>query len=108
MVFVHGAALQLPFKPKSFSTIISLNLVHVIKDIQKLLFGLKNVLTNNGIISLTKLIINNRFADKYLHKWGKAGELFPRNMDQLRSALDALGMSVKQQIDGNMALISCT
>ena len=108
MVFVHGDALQLPFKPKIFSTIISLNLLHVIADIQKVLFGLKNVLTANGIISFTTLIENNRFADKYLHMWGKAGELFPRNIDQLTSVLDELGMSVRQQIEGNMAFISCT
>ncbi len=107
MVFVHGDALQLPFKPRSFSTIISLNLVHVVEDIQKLLFGLKNVLTNNGFISLTTLIENNRLADRYLHIWGKAGELFPRNIAQLTSVLNALGMSVKQQIEGNMAFISC-
>lgn len=108
MVFVHGDVLQLPFKPKNFSTIISLNLLHVIEDIQKVLFRLKNVLTDNGIISFTTLIENNRFADKYLHMWGRAGELFPRNMDQLTSLLDALGMSVRKQIEGNMAFISCT
>lgn len=108
MVFMHGDALHLPFKPKNFSTIISLNLVHVVEDIQKVLFGLKNALTNDGTISLTTLIENNRFADKYLHMWGKAGELFPRNIAQLTSALNALGMSVKQQIEGNMAFISCT
>jgi ubiquinone/menaquinone biosynthesis C-methylase UbiE len=107
IVFVHGDALQLPFKPKNFSVIISLNLLHVIEDIQKVLFGLRNILTENGIISFTTLIENNRFADKYLHMWGKAGELFPRNINQLTSVLDALGMSVKQQIEGNMAFISC-
>ena len=96
IVFVHGDALQLPFKPKNFSVIISLNLLHVIEDIQKVLFGLRNILTENGIISFTTLIENNRFADKYLHMWGKAGELFPRNINQLTSVLDALGMSVKQ------------
>ena len=29
MVFLHGDALELPFKPKSFTTIISMNLLHV-------------------------------------------------------------------------------
>jgi ubiquinone/menaquinone biosynthesis C-methylase UbiE len=106
MVFVHGDALQLPFKPKSFSTVISLNLLHVMEDIKKVLFELRNVLAHRGTISLTTLIENNRFADKYLHMWGKAGELVPRNANQLIAAFDALGMSIKYRIEGNMAFIS--
>ena len=37
MVFIHGDVLQLPFKPNTFHTIISLNLMHVLDDINKIL-----------------------------------------------------------------------
>ncbi len=37
MVFLHADALQLPFKPNSFSTIISQNLLHCLDDTKKLL-----------------------------------------------------------------------
>ena len=43
MVFIHGDALQLPFEPNTFHTIISLNLMHVLDDINKFLAGLRNV-----------------------------------------------------------------
>ena len=36
MVFLHGDALELPFKPKSFTTIISMNLLHVLDDEENL------------------------------------------------------------------------
>lgn len=55
MVFLHGDVLQLPFKPKSFGTVISLNLLHVLEDVKKLLQELRNVLMDGGTISLTTL-----------------------------------------------------
>lgn len=108
MVFVHGDALQLPFKPQSFKTIISLNLLHVLKDITGMLQEIRNVLSDGGAIFLTTLIKNNRFADRYLHMWGKAGEVVPRNADQLFAVFNELDMPVKYRIKGNMAFISYT
>ena len=109
MVFLHGDVLQLPFKPKSFGTIISLNLLHVFEDedVKRVLQGLKKVLLDGGTISFTTLVENNRFADKYLHMWGKAGELVPRNANQLFSLFDALGMAIEYRIEGNLAFIYC-
>jgi SAM-dependent methyltransferase len=106
MIFVHGDALQLPFKPKSFKTVISLNLLHVLNDIEGILQGINNLLSDKGSIFLTTLIENNRFADKYLHLWGKAGEVVPRNEGQLFSVFEKLGIPVKYSIKGNMAFIS--
>lgn len=105
MVFLHGDILQLPFKPKSFGTVISLNLLHVLEDVKKVLQELRNVLMDGGTISLTTLIEHNRFADKYLHMLGKAGKLFPRDAKQLFAVFDALGMPVKYRIKGNLAFI---
>ena len=107
MVFLHGDALQLPFKPKSFGTIISLNLLHVFddKDLRRALQELKKVLSDGGTISFTTLVENDRFADKYLHMWGKAGELVPRKANLLFSVFDALGMPIDYRIKGNLAFI---
>ena len=106
MVFVHGDALQLPFKPKSIKTIISLNLLHVLEDIEGILQGMRTVLSDGGTIFLTTLVENNRFSDTYLRMWGRAGEVVPRTADQLFSVFDALGIPVKYRIRGNMAFIS--
>jgi SAM-dependent methyltransferase len=105
MVFLHGDALQLPFNHKSFSTVISLNLLHVLEDIRKVLVELRNVLADGGTISLTTLIENNRFADKYLHMWDKAGEVVSRNANQLFAVFDELDMVIKYTIKGNLAFI---
>jgi ubiquinone/menaquinone biosynthesis C-methylase UbiE len=107
IVFLHGDALHLPFEPKSFGTIISLNLLHVFedKDVRRVLQELKKVLLDGGTISFTALIENNRFADKYLHMWGKAGEVVARKANQLLAIFDALGMSIEYRIEGNLAFI---
>jgi SAM-dependent methyltransferase len=106
MVLMHGDALNLPFKHKSFSTVISLNLLHVLEDIKKVLLEFRNALADGGTFFLTTLIKNNRFADKYLQMWGNAGEVVPRNANQLFTVFDALDIPIKYRIKGNLAFIS--
>ena len=105
MVFLHGDALNLPFKPKIFNTIISLNLLHVLSDVKKVLLGLRNVLTDNGTMSFTTLIENNRFADKYFNIMGKKGLSVPRKAHELFEIFNDISMPVKFDIKGNMAFI---
>lgn len=107
MVFLQGDALQLPFKPKSFETIISMNLLHVIPEIAKLVAGIKNVLNNDGTITFTTLVKSNRFlANRYLNFMGHMGEAVPRTINQLLTVFNELNMPVKHQVVGNMAFIN--
>jgi len=105
MVFLHADALQLPFQQKSFNTIISQNLLHCLDDIKKLLIGLKNVLSDGGRMYFTTLVKGNRLADRYLEALAGGGKLVSRNIDQHQSVFEELGMSIKYDIDGNMAFI---
>jgi len=105
IVFLHGDALKLPFVPNAFHTIISLNLLHVLDDINKLLVGLINVLANDGKIYFTTLVKGNRIADRYLKIWENAGEVVSRDIIQLETVFDQLGMPIKYNINGNMAFI---
>lgn len=105
-VFLHGDALRLPFKPKSFGTVIALNLLHVIEDVRQVLLEIQRVLADGGAMTLTTLIENNRLVDKYLQILGSSGKLVPRKINQLVSAFDDLGMTVKYHIKGNMAFIN--
>ena len=108
MVFLQGDALKLPFKLKSFNTIISLNLLHVLDDVKKALSGLRNALAEKGMMSFTTLIKNNRRADKYLEKMlKKTSGVSPRTLDQLRTAFNEVGASCKYDINGNMAFVYC-
>lgn len=86
----------MPFKPKSFNTIISLNLLHVFDDVKKVLLGLRNVLSEKGTISFTTLVKNNRVADKYLKMMlEKTCKVAPKNIDQLYVFFDELGMPIR-------------
>jgi SAM-dependent methyltransferase len=105
MVFLHGDVLQLPFKPKSLGTVISLNVLHALKDAEGMLQGLRKATLDEGSISLTTLAANNRLADRYLYKLGAAGALVPRSRNQLLAVFDALEMPVKYRIKGNLAFI---
>lgn len=105
IIFIYGDALQLPFASNKFQTIISLNLLHVLNDINKLLNGLRNIITDDGKIYFTTLVQSNRIADRYLKVWENKGEVVSRDMNQLEAVFIQLGMSVKYDIDGNMAFI---
>jgi ubiquinone/menaquinone biosynthesis C-methylase UbiE len=106
VVFLHGDVLQLPFKPKSFGTIIALNLLHVLEDVAGVLRALRKVLLDEGTIAFTTLIETNRLADRYLHMWARAGELVPRTASQLLTVFEKLGMPITYRIRGNMAFIT--
>jgi SAM-dependent methyltransferase len=104
MVFLQGDVLQLPFKPKSFGTVISLNLLHILgdEDLKRALQGLRNSLLDGGTISFTTLIENDRFADRYLLMLGNAGKVVRRNANQFFGLFDELGIPVKYRIEGNL------
>jgi SAM-dependent methyltransferase len=108
MVFLHGDALELPFKPKSFTTIISMNLLHCLDEVRKVLFGLKNVMADGATVSFSTLIKSGRLSDSYLNMLGNANALVPRTADQLLATFDGAGMPVQYRVSGNMAFIYCT
>jgi SAM-dependent methyltransferase len=105
MVFLHGDALTLPFEHKTFHTIISLNLLHVLNDVNNLLVGLRNVLADEGRIYFTTLVRGNRLADRYLKVWENAGEVVSRDIDELHAVFDKLKMPIEYDVNGNMAFI---
>jgi SAM-dependent methyltransferase len=105
MVFLHGDALELPFKPKSFTTIISMNLLHCLDDVGKVLRGFKKVMADGATASFSTLIKSGRLSDTYLNMLGNANALVPRTADQLLAIFDEAGMPVQRQVSGNMAFI---
>ncbi len=106
VVFLHGDVRELPFKPKSFGTIIALNLLHGLEDVPEVLRALRKILLDEGTMAFTTLIEAVRLADRYLRMWAKAGELVPRTAGQLLAEFKALGLPVTYRIQGNMAFIA--
>ncbi|KAF0144200.1 MAG: methylase involved in ubiquinone/menaquinone biosynthesi [Nitrospirae bacterium] len=105
MVFLRADALQLPFKPDNFNTIISLNLLHCLDDTKKLLVVLKKILSEDGRMYFTTLVKGNRLADRYLEALASGGKLVSRNIDEHQKVFNELGMPIKYDINGNMAFI---
>jgi ubiquinone/menaquinone biosynthesis C-methylase UbiE len=105
MVFLHADALQLPFQQKSFETIISLNLLHCLNDTKRLFFGLKNILSDNGKMYFTTLVKGHRLADKYLQALSAGGKLVFRSIEDHQAVFSQIEMSMKYDVNGNMAFI---
>jgi ubiquinone/menaquinone biosynthesis C-methylase UbiE len=105
MVFLHADALQLPFKPQSFNTIISLNLFHCLVDTKSLLTDLKTILSADGKMFFTTLIKANRLADKYLNALANSGKLVFRSIEDHQKVFDQLGISIEHNTNGNIAFI---
>lgn len=107
MVFFHGDALALPFKPQSFTTVISMNLLHVFQDPRILLLGIKDVMIDSATASFSTLVKSGRFSDHYLDALGKGGAVVPRRMDELSAIFDGAAMPAEYRVSGNMAFIHC-
>ena len=105
MVFINGDALNLPFIIETFQTVVSLNLIHVIQDLQGLLSGINDVLVKGGMILFSTLVKGNNIRNRYLEMWEKKGELVSRDIDRICSVFDELGMPVKYEIKGSLAFI---
>jgi ubiquinone/menaquinone biosynthesis C-methylase UbiE len=107
MVFLHASALELPFNPKVFSTIIAMNVLHVLEDAQKAVQELRDVMIPGGTVSLTTLIINNRYADGYLRMLENTGEAIPRTREEVLATFDTLDMRTEDRVQGNILFVSC-
>jgi SAM-dependent methyltransferase len=105
MIFLHADALRLPFREKSFQTVISENLLHCLADTGILLRGLQNILAENGRMYFTTLIRNHRLADRYLEMLARSGKLVSRTVADHQAVFAQLGIPVQYDINGNMLSI---
>lgn len=105
ITFLHADALDLPFRENSFSTVISLNLLHCVDDVKDLMTGLKNVVSEDGRMYFTTLLNTGRFTDRYLKALADADKLVPRDMNQLSAYFNELRLPLEHEIIGNMAFI---
>lgn len=104
-MFLHADALQLPFRRKRFSTVLSENLLHCVDDTGKLLTGVKDILADGGGMFFTTLVKGDRLADRYLEALAKGGKLISRNMEDHQAVFDRLGMALSCPVRGNTAFI---
>ena len=105
MFFLHADALQLPFNDNVFNTVISLNLLHCIDDVNTALKEIKRVLTASGNSAITTLVKGNRWSNRYLDMLAASGALVSRSFDEILSAFNDMEMHVTHKIQGNLAFI---
>jgi SAM-dependent methyltransferase len=107
MVFLQGDVLQLPFKPHSFATILSMNVLHVLEDAHGLLRELRHALADGCTAFLTSLIANDRLGDIYLRLLHLArGTASPRTVEQVSQIFAEFERPVEQRAVGNMMFIT--
>ncbi|MBI5251246.1 MAG: class I SAM-dependent methyltransferase [Desulfomonile tiedjei] len=106
MVFLHGDALDMPFRPKTFNTIISMNLLHVFSDVKNFLCSIGNISAEESTLRFTTLVLNNRLSDTYLRALETAGAVVARTLDEISEIFDDAGIPVKCIVRGNLGLFS--
>ena len=94
---------DLPFRRKSFHTILCLNVLHQFADATALVSSLNDSLSESGNLYLTSLIANNRIiGDWYLEALYRTGEFErPRSEQELRE----LFVNAFYMEKGNMAFV---
>jgi SAM-dependent methyltransferase len=110
IALLQGDLADLPFQPKSFQSVLCMNVLHHIEEAGTLIENLKALLSDGGHLHLTSLVYNHRFVgDLYLKALHSSGEFArPRSSLGLRKILgQALGEKVVYRVKGNMAFASC-
>lgn len=100
---------DLPFRPASFHTVLSMNVLHHIENATALIPSLKMLLADGGHLYLTSLVSNNRFiGDSYLKALFATGEFVrPRSNPELKEMLEGfLNQAISYRVNGNMAFAS--
>ncbi|MGH9970388.1 MAG: class I SAM-dependent methyltransferase [Pyrinomonadaceae bacterium] len=97
---------DLPFRLASFHVVLCLNVLHQFQNAPALITNLKDLLSSDGSLYLTSLVMNNRLLeDRYLNALHAAGEFArPRNNLELKEMLDStLNQAFSYEVKGNMA-----
>jgi SAM-dependent methyltransferase len=100
---------DLPFRPGTFRTVLCMNVLHLFQDAEGLISNLTNLLTDDGRLFLTSLVLNNRFiGDAYLRALYLTKEFVrPRGRGELEKIMkDSGAREVNLSVKGNMAFVN--
>lgn len=106
LVLLQGDVLQLPFHPRAFDTVISMNVLHVLRDGAGLLASLRQALAEGGALFLTSLVASTWLGRAYLRALRLTGQVAPaRNPGQVLALFSELGLPVQHRVAGNMMFV---
>jgi SAM-dependent methyltransferase len=109
IILLQADLSDLPFPPASFRTVLCLNVLHQFKEAAALIPNLKKLLTNDGYLFLTSLVVNNRFiGDYYLRALYLTNEFVrPRSRLQLQEIMkESPNQEMSLRVKGNMAFVT--
>jgi hypothetical protein len=108
MTVVHADAAALPVRPGIFSTMLSLNLLHVPCDRPAIIAECaRTLLPGRGRLFVSSLVRSGRWSDAWLAGLHRAGELgAPLTRDELREAVAGRWAVVESMtVEGNMCFL---
>ena len=107
IVFLQGDILELPFQPQSFSTVVSMSVLHVLDDGRTMLGELKRVWDEeNGNLAVTSLVLGRAIGDRYLRFLRKKeGVTDPRTAGEVVAFFSEMDLSTDHYVRGNMMFI---
>lgn len=105
VIFLQADALAMPFVEGTFATVMAFNLLHAVTDASRLVRELVRVGQPGANLVCTTLVRAGRAADRYLEAWGRAGELVPRSLDDVRAVFTEAGLAMTSSVHGNMAFL---
>jgi len=100
---------DLPFRSNRFRTVLCLNVLHQFADAATLISHFKRLLTSDGRLHLTSLVLNNRFVgDSYLKVLHATGEFVrPRSLLEVKEIFNKdFSTEVNCHAKGNMAFLN--
>jgi len=109
VVLLQGDLSDLPFRPRRFHTVLCLNVLHQFKEAAALMPNLKKLLTEDGYLFLTSLVLNNRFiGDYYLRALYMTNEfVHPRSRFELQEIFEeTANRETSFHLRGNMAFVT--
>jgi ubiquinone/menaquinone biosynthesis C-methylase UbiE len=107
IVLLQADLLDLPFRPASFQTVLSMGMLHLFDDVEPILALLDDLVVPEGDLLVTSLVENGRIGDHYLRFLHRSGEVArPRSAAEFtRTATSVLDPGASISLTGNMAYV---
>jgi SAM-dependent methyltransferase len=106
ITFLQGDILELPFRPQSLSSVISMGILHVLDNAQGMVQELSRVLSPGGTLSVSSLVLGRWLGDRYLDVLHRAGGVAaPRTPADVLALFSGTGLATEHRVRGNMLFI---
>lgn len=90
VVLIQADLHALPFQPASFSTVLSMGMLHLFEEGEAMLRAVRTVLLPRGRLYLNTLVLNQRWGDHYLRFLHRRGEVAAlRTVEDVRALITA-------------------